>query len=597
MVAARLRDYVPHVRIAGRLLLNLLRFAFAPLWVVARFVSRPRSPWLFLKVRPRIVELGRPLPVLARFLPWLGERTPTALHTLRRFAGHVARDAAVRGVVVQLPPLAAGWAMATGLREVLLGLRAAGKEVVVYLPQGGGHKELYVACAGDRIVLSPQGSLSLLGLAAEVQYWKPLLDKIGLSVEVFARAEYKTAVEPFARDAMTEPQREQTTALLATIDRHLRGALAARPKIGEAGVAALFEQGAFTGQSAIDAGLADALAYDDQLPDLLRGADEGAKAPRLGGGAHYFRWKESRLFRRVFPRPYIAVVEVHGAIGLGTESGPLASRGASLEPLVANLRAARSDRRAVGVVLHIDSPGGSALVSDLVHREVVRLAEKKPVVACFANVAASGGYYVAAPAHAIIAQPVTITGSIGVISAKLVATGLLEKLHVRTETIRTAPHADMYSSTRALDADERAILERETEQFYRGFVDIVAAGRKRDAAEVEPLARGRVWSGEDAQTRGLVDRLGGFDVALEEVRKRLPEKLRALLEPALVRANGPLPPAEPPSASRMVPAALQGVAQLAELVQSLAPEALELAALAKGGERVFYYAAELPRVG
>jgi len=594
MVGWQLGDYVAPVRIAARLLVNLWRLVFLPVWLVARFFARPRSTWLRVKLRPSIVELSRPLTRLARYLPWLAERAPTSLVTLRRFAKHVARDSALRGVVFELPPLAAGWATATGLREVLTGLRAAGKQVVVYLPQGGGHKEMYVAAAADRVVLPPQASITLTGLAAETQYFKPLLDRLGVSVEVHARAEYKTAVEPFARDTMSEPQREQTTALLATIDRHLRAALASRPRIGEDAVAALFEQGMFTGQRAIDAGLADALAYEDELPDLLREGE--APAPRLESAAHYFRWREARLFVRVLPRPYIAVVEVHGAIGVGGDGGPFGSRGAALEPLVATLRAVRSDRRAVGVMLHIDSPGGSALVSDLVHREVVRLAEKKPVVACFANVAASGGYYVAAPAHAIVAEPVTVTGSIGVISAKLAATGLLEKLHIRTETIRTAPHADMFSVTRALDAEEHAILERETEQFYRGFVDIVAAGRKRPTAEIEPLARGRVWSGDDAAARGLVDKLGGFEVALAEIRARLPAPLRAIAEPALARARGPQPPPEPPSVARNMPKSFHGLAQLAELAQRVAPEALELLSLVRHGERALYYAVGLPRV-
>ena len=594
MVPRGARDYVAAVRIAARLLLNLWRLLLAPLWLAARAFARPRAPWLLVEVRPRLVELQRALPGLARFFPSLAERRPTSLYALRRFAEHVARDARVRGVVFRLPPLTAGWASATGLREVLLGLRAAGKQVVVHLPQGGGHKEVFVASAADRIVVAPQATLTLLGLAAEVQYWKGLLDRVGVSLEVFARAEFKTAVEPFARDGMSEPQRLQTTALLATIDRLLRAALAARPRVGEAGVAALFEGGMFTGERAVEVGLADAVAYDDQLPTLL--AEGSAEPPRLGSAGRYLRWKEARLLRRVLPRPYVAVVEVHGAIGLGVGGGPFGPRGASLEPLVATLRAARSDPRAVGVVLHIDSPGGSALVSDLVHREVVRLAEKKPVVACFANVAASGGYYVAAPAHAIVAQPATITGSIGVISAKVAAAGLLEKLHVRTDTVRTAPHADMFSPTRSLDADERAILERETDQFYGGFVAIVAAGRKRAVAEIEPLARGRVWSGEDAKAEGLVDRLGGFDAALDELRQRLPAPLRALVEPVLVRAEGDEPPAEPPTRAQPVPAALQGVAQLAALAQSLAPEALELAALAGGGDRVLYYAVGLPRV-
>lgn len=557
------------MRIAAKLVRNLVSLALAPFWLFSRLVSRPRAPWLHVKVRPRVVELLPPIPRFARWLPGFARRLPTPLASLRRLAEHAGRDGAVRGVVFEIPPLASGWSAAAGLRDVIASLRKAGKQTVVWLPQGGGNKEAWLAFAADRVLLAPQATISLLGVAAEQNYLKALLDRAGVGMEVHARSEYKTAVETFSRESMSEPQREQLTALLATFDRHLREAVASRPRVAENGVPAIFEQGFFTGRAAIDAGLADGLAYEDELPVAVGSEKEPAKLARAG---RYFAWKEARLFARILPRPYIAVVPVHGTIGIGGNAGPFGEGGAGLEPLVARLRAARADPRAVGVVLHVDSPGGSALVSDLVHREVERLAEKKPVVACFANTAASGGYYVAAPCAAIVARPLTITGSIGVVSAKLVARELLAKLSVHTETIRTAPHADMLSAARPLDEAEHAILERETQAFYDGFVGLVAKGRKKTAAEIEPLARGRVWSGDDAHARGLVDRLGGLDVAVEEVRARLPAAIAALAEPALpMGPMGELPPAEP-----RIPAAAAALFQLYQL--------------AMGGERLLAYA-------
>lgn len=239
----------------------------------------------------------------------------------------------------------------------------------------------------------------------------------------------------------------------------------------------------------------------------------------------------------------------------------------------------------------MDSPGGSALASDLIHREVERLKERKPVVACFGDVAASGGYYVAAGADAVVAQPLTITGSIGVVSARLVTEPLLERFGVKVDTVRKAPHADMFRRPGKLAAVEDAIVEREIESFYKTFVGIVARGRGRKVDDIEPLARGRVWSGKDAAERGLVDRLGGLDAALDEVKQRLAGKMsdraRRDLSPRFVRVRRlELPPAEPRAMNEAA----------ARLLGELDPRLAELFRLARGDERVLCYAADLPRI-
>jgi protease-4 len=236
-------------------------------------------------------------------------------------------------------------------------------------------------------------------------------------------------------------------------------------------------------------------------------------------------------------------------------------------------------------VLYVDSPGGSALASDLIHRELLRLREKKPVVTCMGDVAASGGYYVAAATERIVAQPLTITGSIGVIAGRLLARDLLAKVGVRTEVIRTAPHADMFSIARDADAEEQRILDAQVATHYDAFVRLVAEGRNRPLEEIEPLARGRVWSGAAARERGLVDRLGGLDAAIDEVRTRVKasERVRRRLEPKLIHeSRGPLPPI-PPSAT---------LAAATELV----PDLLELARLLRSGSGVMFYATGIPRI-
>lgn len=282
----------------------------------------------------------------------------------------------------------------------------------------------------------------------------------------------------------------------------------------------------------------------------------------------------------VWPRPVLGVIEVHGAIVSRAHF-----RGASLaseERLVASLRAARQNPRVQGVILHIDSPGGSALASDRIHHEVTRLAEVKPVVACLSNVAASGGYYVAAAAHAIVAQPQTITGSIGVVSARFALGPLLERLGVSTDVVKRGARADLFSPSRKLDAGERAVVERELDAIYAAFLRVVARGRRRPVEEIEPLAQGRVYTGAEAQARGLVDMLGGFERALHELRQMIGPKAAAI-EPAIVRASRYIPP--PPLLPAPVPTLLElvglrGIAQEVTL------------AIHCEGERVLAYCAE-----
>lgn len=567
-------------------LLNLLRLPLLPFWWTLRLLARPKSPWLLVRLRPRIVEFPRPKGFFLRFQPALERLLPTPLSLLRRLVAHVARDPGVRGVVFVVPPLHAGWATVGSVREVLETLRRAGKEVVVHLPRGGGNRELYLATAADRIYLGPQTSFMPLGLTTESRYLRPLLDRVGVELEAFARVEYKTAYESLLRDSMSEPQREQLTTLLATMDRELVQAVAARPGFDEAKARELFERTLLRAEDAVALGLAKGLCYEDELPNVL--APDLPKKGLLLRSGRYLAFREARFFRRLTRAPYVAVVEVSGIIA---EEAPLTgSRGADLERMVATLRGVREDRRALGVVLHVDSPGGSALASDLIHREVVRLKEKKPVVAYFGNVAASGGYYVAAGAAAIVAQPLTVTGSIGVLAAKLVARGLLDRLGIRVEVLKTTPHADMFSSSRALDPHERSLFDREIDGAYETFVNIVAEGRGRSADEIREVARGRVWSGRDALSVGLVDLMGGLDLAIEEVRRRIPvpDSVRARLESHLYTPPRlDFPPPEPPGLVLPPPA---------EALVRLAPEGLDLLRLVSGRDRVLYYAPGIPEI-
>jgi protease-4 len=442
----------------------------------------------------------------------------------------------------------------------------------VLLPRGGGHRELYVASAAERIYVAPQATITLLGLSAESHYIKPLLDRVGVEVEPFARKEYKTAAERLSRDSMSEQQREQLQALIDGHTAALLDALSQRIGTTPDQTRALFEVGVFRGQHAIDAHLADALAYEDELPDKL-----GVDNKKIIEADRYLDFKEAKLFRPLRRRPYIAVVAIKGAI---SESGAPSGRRASI---VAALRHARRDRRALGVLLWVDSPGGSAEASDLIHREVVRVKEKKPVVAYFGEVAASGGYYVAAHANAIVAQPLGITGSIGVVSARLMASQLLDRVGIRTEVLRTGPHADLFSPHRPLTDAERALMNRELDAFYDSFVALVADGRGRPVEDIEPLARGRVWLAADAHRHGLVDELGGMDTALECLKANIdaPPRLRERLRPMMV-ASYRLEPPPPAAQLRLDGSVFEGFRDLAFLLAE--------------GPAVLYHAISIPRI-
>lgn len=556
---------------------NLLCIPVLPFWAIARWLSRPRGRWIALRLKSRLVEEMQPLPWLQRVLDMGSLRRTSSLAAIRKLADYAIRDPRVEGVALVLPPIQAGWSVSAGLREQILRLREAGKRTTVLLPRGGGHRELYIASAAERIYLAPQATITLLGLSAQSHYVKPLLDRMGVEVEPFARKEYKTAAERMSRDSMSEPQREQLQALIDGHTEALLDALSRRTGTSAEQTRGLFDVGVFRGSDAVEARLADGLAYEDELPEKLGLDDEKEKKRGIVEAGRYLAYKEAKLFRPARREPYIAVVAVKGAI---SESGAPSGRRASI---VAALREARRDRRALGVLLWVDSPGGSAEASDLIHREVVRIKQKKPVVAYFGEVAASGGYYVAAHANAIVAQPLGLTGSIGVVSARLLASQLLERVGIRTEVLRTGPHADLFSPHRALTEPERALMNRELDAFYDSFVALVAEGRGRPVDEIEPLARGRIWLAADAHRLGLIDELGGMDVALERLKAAIdaPPRIRARLRPAIL-ASYRLEPPPPAAQLRLEGSVFEGLKDLAVLLAE--------------GPAVLYHVISIPRI-
>ncbi|MCB9667707.1 MAG: signal peptide peptidase SppA [Myxococcales bacterium] len=561
-----------------RAIANIIRVLLIPLrWPIHR-LSRPKGEWLRLKLMPRVVDIEAPLVFWKKRL---GIAKTSVLHRIRKLMAQVGSDPRLKGVFIELPPLQCGWVECCALRDVIRGLRDLGKQVIVYLPEGGGNQEYYVASSADQIWTSPQASLGVLGIGAEFHYPKRLLDRLGVELQVFACGEFKTAAESLVRTTMSVAQREQMDALLQTRHEALTTAISARFSGDTARAERIYASSPLTGANAQADGIVDAVCYPDETYRLLTGSDKSQWVTP----SRYLRWSTWKPVKPWRRASYIAVIEVHGPIVL--HSAFHTRRASERSQLVAQLKKVRKDPHAIGLLLHIDSPGGSALASDFIHREVCKTREDKPVVAYFANVAASGGYYIAQGAHAIVAEPLSITGSIGVISAKPVLQRLFSHAGIDVHTLRKAPHPDMFSATRELDDEEQAIMKRETKQFYESFVKVVAEGRRWDFARVESVARGRVWSGKDAHHHGLVDHLGGVETAVTEILKRAyteaPSRTDAVELKVFSTKAGKL--------SQWAPfnSALDG--------QRGMGQALDLLNLCLGSEKVFYYGAGLPIVG
>ncbi len=514
------------MRVALRLIGSLLKLLFLPLL----FLQRRRaaaSGWVEVTIEGLVTDIAPP----RRILAWR-QRQVVSLVAMGELSLEIASDPRVKGLLVHLRSMRGGMAAMQSLRAILAQVRASGREVVVHLPDGGDTKAVYVASVASRIILGPQASFSPLGFAVSTSYVRGSVDKLGVIPEVLARGKYKSAGEQLVRTSMSEPQREQVEAMVSLMHETVTEALVEGRGVSAERARALVDGAPYLAEEAVAAGLADLAAYEDELPK-----------PRPVPAARYVAARRGTRLGPILPEAAIGVVRVHGAIVHGNAS---ASGFAGDKAVIKAIRAARKSRRVRGVILHIDSPGGSALASDRMHHELVQLAREKPLVACMANVAASGGYYVAAATHAIVAQPTTITGSIGVVSARLAIEPLLTRLGVVSEVIKRGARADLLGTTRLLTEDERETLMREIDGVYRAFVRVVAEGRKRTIEDIEKVAQGRVWTGRDALAAGLVDELGGFDRALALVRGRLGSGAQRLRPVLVTPPRRAVPPLDPP---------------------------------------------------
>jgi protease-4 len=475
--------------------------------------------------RPRLlleVDLTAP-PVEVDADDPLGRLVARGRHRLRpvlRALHDAAADRAVVGLIARVGgPLP--WAVMQELRLGVRAFAASGKPTLAWAEsfgEGSGDMTAYVLATGfDEVWLQPGGGLGLLGVAVETTFVRGALDRLGIEPQLEQRYEFKNAADRFMRTELTEAHRTALDRLAESIFTDGVALIAEGRAIDVDRVRELADTGPRTAAQAQEAGLVDAVGYRDQAYAAMR-ARVGTAVELLFADRWHPRRRPHVPARRA---DHVALVEVRGAIASGrTRRGPT-GRVVGSDSVGAALRAATTDERVRAVVLHVDSPGGSAVASDTIWREVCRVRDAgKPVVVSMGAAAASGGYYVACPADVIVALPSTLTGSIGVFGGKVVVRELLEHLGLTTGTVSRGTRSLMYSARRGFSDDERERLAATLDAIYDDFVAKVAQGRDRPVAEIEDIARGRVWTGSDALGIGLVDQLGGLRDAVRIARSR-----------------------------------------------------------------------------
>jgi protease-4 len=407
-----------------------------------------------------------------------------------------------------------------GVRRGIERLRQAGKKVWVHLNSPGLH-EYYLASAADHISLTPAATLDIAGLSAEAVFFFGALEKVGIEPEVVQMGRYKAAGETFTRRDMSGPHREMIESLVDDLYGQIIDDVAAGRQMTPDAVRTLFDRGPFLPAEARDTGLVDALAYEDEIEKrCIAACGDSATIERRDYVRRRGRELRSRVLRS--DRGSIAVLHISGTIKSGDSiPGPDGAAAAGAASLAAALKDIRERENVRGVLLRVASPGGSGAASDLIWHELVRTRERKPIVVSCGDVAASGGYYVALATTPIFAEPGTITGSIGVVAGRATLRRLYDRLGVTKERVSRGRHAALYSDYAPLGEEERGRIKAEAESFYDSFVDKVAAGRQLKHDVVATVAEGRVWTGRQAWSRGLVDQLGDLEDALDALKTTL----------------------------------------------------------------------------
>jgi len=458
---------------------------------------------LVLPIEGRYVESQDPS-LLARILTDADTSFVSLLSEMKK----AERDDRLSRVVLRVRNLGIGWGQAQELRDAIERLRKAGRRPVAYLEVAGfgANIEYYVASAADEVQIAPAGFGGVVGLAGEYFFLGQMWKKFGIEFDVARAGRYKSAVETLTGDEMSDAYREAANSLLDSINQQFISGIAESRGLTSATVRAVIDRAPMTPPEMVKSHLVDKIAFFDELLESFDGpiveASDYAQVDLASLGFD--------------PVAHFALVYGSGNVVVGNGSASPRGNPVMASDAVADaLEEAAEDPNIDAISFRIDSPGGSVLASDIIWRAVeVAKQSEKPLIASFSNVAASGGYYVAAGADAILASPGSVTGSIGVFALRPVFQGLLDKLDINVERLTRGAHADLLITSQPLSPETAAIIDREVEAIYQLFIERVAAGRKLDLQSVDEIAQGRVWTGEQALERGLIDGFGGLSEAV-----------------------------------------------------------------------------------
>ncbi len=429
-------------------------------------------------------------------------------------------DKRIKAILLDVNMSGVGWGKAEEIRDAITDFRSSGKPVYAFV-EFGLNKEYYIATACDKIIVPPPGELFINGLAADVMFFRGSLDKLGIYPDIYQIGKYKSAGDMFTQKQMTEAHRQYINEMLDDLyGRYVNTIAQTRHKTPDE-VKALIDNAPYSAAKAKEVGLIDDVLYKDDVEKQFKkllGYKDTDQFVSVRGTDYRDVQPESLGLNK---GDKIAVIYASGEIGSGSsQNSPSGDQSIGSDTVAKALNDAAADTSLKAIVLRVDSPGGSGLASDIIWHAVEAANQKKPVVVSMSDVAASGGYYISASAAKIIAQPSTLTGSIGVVAGKPVMRGFYDWLGISNEYVLRGKNAGMFRETEKFSDDERAKFEEWIKTtYYQDFVPKVAKGRNKDAQYIDSIAQGRVWTGGQAKDRGLVDDFGGLDKAIEVAKQ------------------------------------------------------------------------------
>ncbi|MFN4233825.1 MAG: signal peptide peptidase SppA [Bacteroidia bacterium] len=466
---------------------------------------------LVMKFDGPITDRGSKNP-FANLGAMFAKEKPIGLDEILNNIEKAKEDENIKGIYMEISSIPAGIAMVEEIRNKLLEFKNTGKFILAYseyYTQGA----YYLASVADKIYLNPQGAIDFKGLSAELMFFKNALEKLEVEPQIIRHGKFKSAIEPFILEKMSDENREQTMTYIGSIWNHMVDGISKSRNISAEELNKIADEMSLQkAEDAVKYKFADQLAYKDEILEILKEKTNAEAIDKINSVsiADYTFAKEPT--KKEFSKDKIAVIYAIGEI----EDGEGDEETIGSERISKAIREARLDEKVKAIVLRVNSPGGSALASEVMWREVVLAKQAKPVIVSMGNVAASGGYYISCAADTIVAEPNTITGSIGVFGVLFNAQGFMNnKLGITFDTVKTNLHADIGSIYRPLTTSERDIIQKSVEHVYDVFITRVAEGRKLTKEQVDEIGQGRVWSGVDAKRIGLVDVLGGLETAIE----------------------------------------------------------------------------------